>query len=440
MEIKIKYIPKIYDFFEDNPDARIYVIAGGRGKGATWAIGNEILVRSFQRKHFVICTREIKDTVDHSSRRTIERLITGAGLRDYFQFQKTCTINRVTGTEIIYTGLSKITEDNVQGLEGVTMAWLAEAHAIERSSWQKFEPTIREEGAVIFVDYNVRHAVTPIHAMFTEDPGPTGWPFVGKKNVSGLAYLFLTYHDNTLIPRQLLDTAERNRAQYSAADWAWIWEGKLKDSTDRFIADVSLVEAAMAREVPVPRYGTTWIGADIAHLGGDEIVFYKRKGPTVTGVEVFDRARATETLARLEAFAGDRRESVINIDNGYIGAAVADELEARGWKVNRINFGGRDLFFDPDHSADTVTDMAFNLVEALKTASIPRDDVLKNQICQRRWDFVNEKGIRKIESKDQFRAHASGLEGHASPDRFDALALAYYEPIAPGVIGLGNLL
>ena len=89
MKVNIDYIPKIFDLFDKYPKARYYVIAGGRGKGATWGIGNELIVRSMQKEHFILCTREIKDSVDHSSRRTIERLIKRAGLEKYFIFKKT---------------------------------------------------------------------------------------------------------------------------------------------------------------------------------------------------------------------------------------------------------------------------------------------------------------------------------------------------------------
>ena len=153
MKITIPYVSKIYDFFEDNLKAEIFVIAGGRGKGATWGIANELITTAMEEEHFILCTREIKGTVDHSSRRTIERLIRRAGLEKYFIFQNTQTICKVTRTKFIYTGLSKITEDNVQGMEGITRVWLGEAHTMEMTTWQKFEPTIRENKAKIYIDY-----------------------------------------------------------------------------------------------------------------------------------------------------------------------------------------------------------------------------------------------------------------------------------------------
>lgn len=429
--ISIPYIPKVFDFFEANPDKSIYIIAGGRGKGATWGIGYELITRSLETEHFILCTREIKDTVDHSSRRTIEQLISRAGLAPYFDFQKTQTICRTTGSRFIYTGLSKVTEDNVQGMEGISMVWLGEAHTMEMSSWQKLEPTVRADGSRIYVDYNIRYANTPIHKMFTRDP--QGWPFEGNPEIKDLAYLFMDYRDNPFISKKLLEVSERNKKQYTPEDWAWIWLGKLKDASDHYICDGALVSAAMSRNSEAPAYGMFHVGADIAHMGGDEIVFYRRRGDVVIGQKILSKLSTPDVYRELIAFGGNNEkmkgETIYNVDNGHVGAAVCDMLEEGGFKVNRINFGAKDMmYFDPDHCADNMTDMAFNLVERLKTASIPHDDILYNQITQRRWDFLNEKGIRRIESKDDFKKHAMGMEGHTSPDRYDALKLCFYEP------------
>ena len=441
MNVKIDYIPKIFDFFESNDGASIFVIAGGRGKGATWAIGNELIIKSFERKHFILCTREIKASVDHSSRRTIERLITRAGLKDYFIFQKYATINRKTGSEFIYSGLSKVTEENVQGIEGISLAWLGEAHTMEMSTWQKFEPTVREEGAVIYIDYNIRHSVTPIHSLFTDNASANGYPFKGKKNVKGLAYLFLTYLDNTLIPNKLLEVADRNKEQYSDADFDWVWLGKLKDASERYICSEEAMEDAMNRTLELSPYGETYVGIDVAHLGGDEIPMYKRRGNKIIDFAVYEKKRSYETTDLIKEFCEYKKDTIINIDNGYIGAAIADDLEREGYIVNRVNFGGTDLiYFDVDHSKDNVTDMAFNMVSLLPLMDIPKDPILKNQTIQRRWDFVNEQGVRKIEKKEDFKEHAMHLDGHTSPDRFDALILCCYEPEGQGMVLLGDVI
>ncbi|NIU83387.1 MAG: hypothetical protein GWN64_07890 [Candidatus Thorarchaeota archaeon] len=427
MEVNFKFVPKIYDFFNNNPGKEIYIIAGGRSKGATWGIADRLIVRSLSGPGFGVCTREIKGTVDHSSRRTIESRITAHGLKDLFDFQNTLTRCKRTGYTFIYTGLSKLTEDNFQGLEGVTDAWLGEAHTMELTTYQKFEPTIRDNDAVVYIDYNTQFSNTPIHMLFTEDP--VTYPFNGRKDLPELAYLFMDYRDNIFCPEKIKRTAERNKTQYSKSDWEWIWLGKLKDATERYVVNELDVRAAMHREIPyeevqaLPRV----VGCDIAHLGGDEIVFYQRRGGKFLD-EGYHTTKNTfnVTCDELEAYIGFDKGSIIVIDNGHIGCAVADEMEHRGYYVERVNFGGTDMRFDPEHCKDCATDMAFNFANELPKLQLPYDELLCNQLSQRKWDFVNNKGIRKIESKDDFKKHAVHLEGHTSPDRGDAMWLALY--------------
>jgi PBSX family phage terminase large subunit len=439
-EFRLKYLPKIYDLFNDNPQARFYVIAGGRGKGATRGIGTKLIEKSFESKRLILCSREVADTVDLSSKRTIEQIIRKNKMLDYFHLGKKKTVNRMTGSEFEYTGLSTITEDNAQGLEDVDDVWLGEAHTMEMSTWQKLEPTIRAENSTFYIDYNSQYANTPIHKLFTERP--TKWPFEGKKSMGKeLAYLFMTYKDNPLFPETLRMTMERNRNQYSLQDWEWIWWGKLRDASERFICDESLVRAAQERHIDLSPYGRTWVGADIAHLGGDEIVFYARRNNKIFKSEINHMLKTPETTAKLEAFMEYDKEVYLNIDNGHVGAAVADYFEDEGYKINRINFGGKvpEDGYDHEHSKDLVTDMAFNLVAGLPVLDIPKDDVLYNQIHQRKWDFIDQKGTRKIESKDDFKKHVEHVEGHKSPDRFDAMMLCCYD-LEPDIIhSLGNV-
>lgn len=438
---EVRCVPKIYDLFEDNPLAEIFVIAGGRGKGATWGIGQELIIDSIKEEHFIICTREIKLSIDHSSRRTIERLIRRMGLQDFFIFNKTETVCRITGSIFIYTGLSKITEDNVQGMEGLTRGWIAEGHKILLSSWQKFEPTMRENKAKIYIDYNIQDPSTAVHNLFTQDP--TKYPFIGKVDMPELAYLFLDYRDNKFCPKKTLKVCERNRKQYSKQDWEWIWLGKLKDSTDRYVSDELIVREAMKRTVKPDMDEPMICGCDIARMGGDEIVFYKKRGKKIFPGRWMTKKKTPPICDELESYINHDKSVILVIDSGYIGAAVGDEMEKRGYFVELVDFGGtKRMHFDPEHCKECATDMAFNFNDMLPELDLPDDEIMCKQVSQRKWDFTDGvKGIRKIESKKEFKKHAVGLEEHKSPDRGDAIWLSCYNKVKVRIPkGIGNVL
>jgi hypothetical protein len=98
------------------------------------------------------------------------------------------------------------------------------------------------------------------------------------------------------------------------------------------------------------------------------------------------------------------------------------------------------MHFDAEHCKDCATDMAFNFVDKLPYMQLSFDELLSNQIHQRKWDFLNNKGVRKLESKKEFKKHAVHLEGHSSPDRGDAAFLCLYNKnkvrLLPKVRGL----
>lgn len=432
MNITVPVVPKIEKFFDDNPNKDIYVIAGGRGKGATWGIGYRLILSALKEPNFILCSREIKDTVDVSSKRTIERLITGMGLKDYFKFYRQETVRKETKTvaeaRFIYTGLSKMTEDNVQGIEGVSKVWLGEAHTMEFSTWQKLEPTIRDEGSEIYMDYNIQDVNVPVHLLFTENPNE--WPFEGKKSMNNLAYLFLSAYENPYLPRKLAQMRENNKKQYSLQDWEWIWLGKLKSSEDRYLADERRVANAFRRELEYDYSEYPVVGADIAHMGGDEIVFYMRLGNKIIKRFIEKKLTVPDTVRKLREFCEHDTGVSINIDNGHVGAAVADAMVEAGYTVNRINFGStKKKVYDPNHCYETASDMAFYFVEkCLDKADLGEDDyILMQQIVQRRWSFRNDgKAVRQIESKNDFKEHVIHLDGNKSPDRADALFLCFY--------------
>ena len=123
---------------------------------------------------------------------------------------------------------------------------------------------------------------------------------------------------------------------------------------------------------------------------------------------------------------GDR-SVVLNIDNGSLGMAIADNMEADGFIVNRINFGG--VPKDTEHYEDVATEMYFNLRDLLDIADIPYDEELRNQLIQRKYDYIQGRRgyeVMKVENKKSFQEHASAV--NKSTDRSDGLVLCYYDP------------
>lgn len=405
---------------------RYMVIAGGRGKGATFAFMLMSLVKSFELSRGRIClTREIKDTVDHSSKARLESLIYTYGIEMFFEVQNKTIINLKTGTDFIFNGLSTITADSFKGLENIDIVHIGEGHAIELQPWQKLKPTIRNAGSQIWVDYNPENISDPVHQYFTDNPN--SWPFTGNSKLD-LAYLFLTYKDNEFFTHELEQERKADMSSYTKEEYEWIWLGKLKDSRDRYIIPYTLIDTAMNRDTHKPD-GLPVVGADIAHQGGDQITFYKRAGTIITNTFADRYASTTQTFENLKGFVDYDKTVLIIIDNGHVGASVADMLEDEGYYVMRVDFGStspKHKLFDPVHSYDVSTDMHRKALKWLSNGGVvPFDQELADQLSQRKWDFVKgEKAIIKVESKKDFAKHYTGES--KSPDKADGFILSIY--------------
>lgn len=395
------------------------VIYGGRSKGASWSIARIILLLCMQQKHYVACVRQVHRSIEKSVYRvlciTIERLNLGG----FFRVTSTKIFGK-NGSEIFFEGLNNQTQDSIKSLEGATICWVAEAQAISKEGIDILIPTIRgtpEVPPVYFWDLNPVDAYDPAYFMF----------IVNRRRDTQLC--FMSYKDNPwLSNEQLSNIREDYKRDRNMADH--IWGGKLRPfNTSLCYFTIHLVLKSMNRNIQYDPGKTIIIGADIAHQGGDSIIFYKCRGPTIT--EAFEEKylQFQEILEALEKFANPmyKNDTIINIDNGHGGAMVADAMEDKGWRINRVNFGGAPI--DNVHFSNKITELYYLLSKRLELMDIPKDNELLEQLVTRRVEHPeSNRGEEqvKLESKKAWGKREN--KTHLSPDKADALALAAYIP------------
>lgn len=411
--LKVPIIPKVYDAYQElNDDIRHFILVGGRGKGASWSVARLLLLRGMLEPYFFPCVREVQKTIKYSVKKLLDDQIKNLGL-DWFYKSTDNEIKGINGTLFAFFGLHDYNSDNIKSLEGADWCWVAEAQSISRKSMNILRPTIRKEGSKIVWDFNPRYATDPIWLDYIINDDPYA------------KVLWLNWKDNPWFTKALNQEreADYNRNQEEAEH---IWEGKIRADGDKFVCPHTLVDKAFSNgwNDESNQYQIE-VGADIAHQGGDEIVFYKRQGLNVIDKYISKYQSTPKTVKDLKAFAGDR-SVIIKIDNGSLGAAVADYLEEDNWMVARVNFGGSPK--DKEHYEDAVTEMYFELRDLLQVANLEKDDTLREQLVQRRYNYINGKRgyeVMKIESKKEFASHAT--LSNKSPDRADALVLCFYD-------------
>lgn len=167
--------------------ARFKVLHGGRGSGKSWAAARALIAIAHTgkwpgdffnpkvTKHLILCAREYQNSIADSVHRLLTNQIEEMGLDRFFDIEQKTITSLVTGSEFIFKGLHHNIQE-VKSLEGVTIAWVEEAQATSKDSWQILIPTIRStpkmraEGHTteIWVTYNPYLSSDPTSMRFHE--------------------------------------------------------------------------------------------------------------------------------------------------------------------------------------------------------------------------------------------------------------------------------
>ena len=165
------------------------------------------------------------------------------------------------------------------------------------------------------------------------------------------------------------------------------------------------------------------MGVDVARFGADESVICIRRGYRVERLIPLRRGLDNMQVAdEVKAWADALEVPAVFVDGTGLGAGVVDRLAQLGVPVIGVDVGGKAR--RPAQFADLRAEIFWEVARLLRedAAAIPNDSVLVGQLLALRYD-VSSTGRIRLESKSKLRKR-----GVASPDRADALALAFMEP------------
>ena len=224
-----------------------------------------------------------------------------------------------------------------------------------------------------------------------------------------------------------LDPEEIERMKRDMSDTTFARE-LLVDFTaagDDQLISLADAEAAAQRKYPdgdiihAPRV----MGVDPARFGDDRSVIFCRQGlqafqPTVyRGIDNMELA--ARVLAKMQEFEPDA--TFIDAGNG---SGVIDRLRQLNQDVIEVNFGGKAI---DQHYTNRRTEMWFGVRDWLKAGgAIPNDMGLKQELGTPKFWYDNANRI-VLEPKDEIKKR---LQGGASPDMADALALTFAAPVS----------
>lgn len=164
-------------------------------------------------------------------------------------------------------------------------------------------------------------------------------------------------------------------------------------------------------------------GVDVARFGSDSTIIVLREGNRARVVHAVQGNDTMVTAGNVRRLVrAHPTHPVANVDDVGVGGGVVDALSADGVDVAGIN-GGR-APVDKQTFGNLRAEMFWALRDRFEEGSIdidPDDEDLAAQLCGLKYRIQPRTGLIYMESKEELRKR-----GLSSPDRADALALAFH--------------
>lgn len=195
------------------------VMHGGRGGSKSWDMVRAALVLGTLNPLFVLCTREIQQSIDESVYKLICDQITALGLGHFYEaFDQ--EIRGANGTRFVFAGL-KNQFNKIKSYEAIDLCIVFEATNIAFAAWEALLPTVRRDppfgpfgnGSEVWIEFNPELATDETYKRWVLEPP------------EGTIVVEINYWDNPWFPNIL-------RVQMEAAkkkdydNYLTVWCGK----------------------------------------------------------------------------------------------------------------------------------------------------------------------------------------------------------------------
>lgn len=210
--------------------------------------------------------------------------------------------------------------------------------------------------------------------------------------------------------------------------------GEFPKSEDDTVISLSDVEKAVVNDVQDNEQLPVYIGCDVARFGNDKTVIVVRRGNKVLSLQDKYQLSTMDTcgylMMEINKYLIKSPQIFVNIDDSGVGGGVVDRMRELTQSmptviINGINNGS--TAEASDKYVNRGTELWFNIRENIRLWQIPNDEELIAQLSTRRYGFTNAKLM--LERKDDMKKR--GLD---SPDKADALALAFANTVESGAV------
>nr|DAM56781.1 MAG TPA: large terminase [Caudoviricetes sp.] len=412
MEIIRKRVKVPIEFkplFEENK-WRNLVFYGGRSSGKSHDVALSQVLRAREKRLKFLNCREFQNSIKDSTHALVKAIIFKYGFETEFIITNDSIKHRRTESEWIFKGL----HDNVESLKSIPNideAWVEEASTVTKRSITLLKNTVRKDNSRLIFTFNRDTERDPVYVEYVmKKPEKT---YAIKVNYDVL-------EKNGLFP-DVMRIEMENDKKNNPQEFAHTWLGEPLSQIENAILSRDRVLNAMDREIEDD--GEIQIGVDVARLGDDRSVLWKRKGLKTIDFKVYEKLRTNELVEKIEQFARLDKEVLIKIDDTGVGGGVTDQLLAKNYNVQGINFAQKAV--NDDKYPNWISEAWFYLQEVIDEVQLPNNTDLLQELTTRTWN-MDKKGKRAVESKGDYKKR-----GNRSPDLADSCILCYYTPPKP---------
>jgi phage terminase large subunit len=387
-------------------DWREAIVEGGRYSLKSHTVARICLIRAMKDKTRILCGREFQNSINESVYQLLVDLIQEYNLW-MFKVTRDSIINVLNGSDFLFKGV-RHNQQSIKSIEGVDIFWGEEAQSFSKESIDIITPTIRKKGAQLIWTMNRLFELDPIYERIVLNNMPNTIHINANYDVA---------EKYGWLPNDIKIEIEFDRVNNPSL-YAHKWLGQPMSQVDAAIIGRDKILKAMQREVTDD--GQEVIGADIARMGNDRTVFWKRKGLKTIDRVSYNKNTIPEACDYLEKFSNFNKEIEIRVDDTGLGGGVTDEMKKRGYKIIPINFGGEPT--DKDKYPNLISEAWFYFESIMDRVELPMDQDLLMELSSRQW-VMDSKQKRKVESKGDYKKR-----GYRSPDLADACIMCYYNP------------
>ena len=226
-EAEVLIPPKLESVF-DGP-ASYRCAYGGRGSGKTRTFAKMTAVWGYQhgmngREGSILCAREFQNSLEDSSFSEVKAAIRSEPwLAAYYEIGETYIRSRDRRVNYSFAGLRR-NLNSIKSKAQLLLVWVDEAEPVSETAWDILVPTVREEGAEIWVTWNPESEESATHKRFRRDPP------------EGAKVAEINWRDNPWFPKALnqkrLDDKAKRPKKYDH-----VWDGGFKVVVDDALFD-----------------------------------------------------------------------------------------------------------------------------------------------------------------------------------------------------------